>query len=108
MIKPKAPTRTVPPNERALTFKELKDYGVDYTRSWVDKLEKAGKFPRRFAQGGHVFWLEREIVSWRRTAIAQRSHKLGVLGSHGKIKGHGKYRAPETDPEPDPLSSDKA
>ena len=97
MIRPKAKARAAP-NERVLSFKELKDYGVTWTRSWVDVLEKRGQFPRRFALGCHVFWLEREIANWRLTAVAQRSHKLGVLGSHGKIRGHGKYRAPEVKP----------
>jgi prophage regulatory protein len=82
--------------ERVLLYKDLRDYGVVYSRSWIDRLERAGKFPRRIVLGTwHVGWLERVIVNYMRTVLAQEpSHQLGRLGSHGRIKARGRHRSP--------------
>jgi hypothetical protein len=79
-----------------LLYRDLRDYGVVYSRSWIDRLERAGKFPRRIVLGTwHVGWLERVIINYMRTVFAQKpSHELGRLGSHGRTKARGRHRTP--------------
>lgn len=81
----------MPDQRKILTFNELADYGWRYTRQHTDRLEKAGKFPKRVALGTYrVGWLEIEIINHMRTLVAQRSRQTGTIGSAGKIKGRGK------------------
>ena len=47
---------------RLLTFKEIETLkGITYTRQHIDRLEKAGKFPKRIKIGARVYWYEHEI-----------------------------------------------
>jgi prophage regulatory protein len=91
---------------KIVNFLELRAYGVLYGRSQIDRLEKAGKFPKRVALGTwRVGWLETEIISYVRTQVASRSRDLGTLGSSSKIKKRGKKktRAPEIEEETRPI-----
>jgi len=55
-----------------LSFKEVRKL-VLYSRAHVDRLEKAGKFPKRIKLGtGRVGWWKREIMDWLERQ-AQRS-----------------------------------
>lgn len=75
---------------KILTFEELRAYGVLYTRQHIDRMEKAGKFPKRVPLGTYrVGWLESEVINHMRTLVAQRSRQLGELGSAGQIKRLG-------------------
>jgi prophage regulatory protein len=75
---------------KLLTFDELRDHGVPYVRHHLDRLERAGKFPKRVAIGSHrVGWIETEVDAWFETKIAARSQTAGALGSEGKIKRRG-------------------
>jgi prophage regulatory protein len=55
-----------PSHKRALSFQQLKpEKGVPYTRQYLSRLEKRGKFPRRVQLGPNaVAWLEHEIDAW--------------------------------------------
>jgi len=45
-----------------------KDFGIDYSRSHLKRLEDAEMFPKRFKpfahRGSHIFWRRREIRAW--------------------------------------------
>jgi prophage regulatory protein len=51
---------------KILRFPQLKaEKGIDYSRMHVDRLEKAGKFPKRVKLGENsVGWIESEIDAW--------------------------------------------
>jgi prophage regulatory protein len=59
---------------RVLRFPELKErLGIPYSRVHVDRLEKAGQFPRRIKIGvNSVGWLESELTEWLRARMAAR------------------------------------
>jgi len=49
---------------RLLSFKQVREK-VLYCRAHVDRLEKAGKFPKRVRLGqGRVGWWEHEVDEW--------------------------------------------
>lgn len=55
---------------KLLTKKQLKEK-VGYSYQHIDRLEKAGLFPKRvkpFGLNGRAFWVESEVDDW----IAQR------------------------------------
>ena len=55
------------PTIRALSFPELESRkGIPYSRQYVDRLERADKFPTRIQLGGgnSVAWLEHEVDEW--------------------------------------------
>ncbi len=67
---------------KLLVFPELKDHGVRYWRRQIDRLEAAGKFPKRVPIGdSRVGWVETEIDAHVSRAIASRSKLAGTLGS---------------------------
>jgi prophage regulatory protein len=50
---------------KLLTFSELRDAGVLYTRRHVDRLEAEGKFPKRVTIGeARVGWVAQEVRDW--------------------------------------------
>lgn len=58
--------------DEMLSFKEVRKL-VLYSRAHVDRLEKAGQFPKRITLGtGRVGWWKREILDWLELR-AQRS-----------------------------------
>jgi predicted DNA-binding transcriptional regulator AlpA len=57
-----------------LTFPELKSAGVGYSRVHIDRLEKAGEFPKRVHLGANrVAWLADEIQAHMARAVTARS-----------------------------------
>ena len=67
---------------KLLPFPELKDHGVLYGRRQIDRLEAAGKFPKRVPIGdSRVGWVETEVDAHVNRAIASRSKAVGTLGS---------------------------
>ncbi len=59
---------------RFVRFDRLKpDFGIDYSRMHIDRLEKAGRFPKPVQLGPNsVAWLEDEIIVWQAERIAAR------------------------------------
>ena len=50
---------------RVVTWKEIKELGlVPYTRQYVGRLERQGRFPQRRKHGNRVVWYLDEIVDW--------------------------------------------
>jgi prophage regulatory protein len=61
---------TLPP--RILTRRHLREL-IPYTPQHIQRLEKAGKFPRRIQLGpNRVGWVATEIDAWLAERIAQR------------------------------------
>jgi prophage regulatory protein len=57
-----------------LTYPELKTAGIGYSRVHIDRLEKAGEFPKRVHVGANrVAWLADEIRAHLARAVAARS-----------------------------------
>ena len=55
------PTPSRPPLDRALSWTEVQEL-VGLGRAMVNKLEREGRFPKRYRPGGRkVFWRENEI-----------------------------------------------
>jgi prophage regulatory protein len=62
---------------KILTYPELNARGVRLSRRQIDRLEAAGKFPRRVQiSPGRVGWLAEEIDNHVAAAIARRSADL--------------------------------
>ena len=50
---------------RYLSYPELKEKGIPWSRMHIDRLEKAGTFPKRRELGANtVGWDEEEIEEW--------------------------------------------
>jgi prophage regulatory protein len=55
-------------------FKELEAAGIPWSRVHIDRLEKAGKFPKRVRLGANtVAWVRAEIEALKSTQIAARA-----------------------------------
>ena len=63
--------------KRVLTFRQLRaEKGIPYSRVHVDRLEKAGNFPRRIKLGANsVAWFEDEVDAWLEERRAKRDAK---------------------------------
>ena len=60
---------------RLVTYHELKELGVSYTRQHLSRLERQNPpgFPRRVRLGsGRVAWLVSEIDAWLKALIEDR------------------------------------
>ncbi|SHG53367.1 helix-turn-helix transcriptional regulator [Bradyrhizobium erythrophlei] len=58
---------------RILSYQDLKDKGIRYSRQWIIELIKAGKFPRSVKLGeASVGFIESEIDAWIESLIEQR------------------------------------
>lgn len=56
-----------------LTYPEVVEAGVRYTRQHLARLEAAGKFPRRVQIGeARVAWVEAEVRAWVKAKIKKR------------------------------------
>lgn len=81
---------------RIVVFEQLMPLGVHYSRRQLDRLEVAGKFPKRVPLGvGKVGWLTAEIVALVDSQIASRSLDAGTLGSGDLCR---RARKPRTAP----------
>ena len=62
-------------HDRVVPYSSLKtEYGVPYTRVHLLRLEKAGKFPKRFRVGGRkVARFARELRAWLEERSASRT-----------------------------------
>jgi prophage regulatory protein len=50
--------------ERSLRLPEVQQL-VPYSKMHIDRLEKAGEFPKRIKLGaGRVIWKQSEIIAW--------------------------------------------
>ena len=59
---------------RILSKKQLREL-VLYCPQHIDRLEKAGKFPKRIRLGpNRVGWIESEIYDWLKKRIAKRDN----------------------------------
>lgn len=57
---------------RMLSKKDVRQL-VLYSVAQIDRLEKAGAFPKRVRLGpGRVGWVEEEVVRWLKERIAER------------------------------------
>ena len=64
--------------KKILTYPELADHGIPTSRRQVDRLEAAGKFPRRVQiSPGRVGWLVEEIATHVASNIANRPARIG-------------------------------
>jgi len=58
---------------KLLSYADLRDRGVSFSKSHIDLLEKRGEFPRRVQLGTRrAGWVEEEIEAWLRERIARR------------------------------------
>lgn len=68
------------PSVRLLSKRQLKEM-VLYTGQHIQRLEDAGKFPKRVRLGdgprGRVGWLESEVLEWLRERIEARDKEAG-------------------------------
>ena len=61
-------------SERLLRFVQLKtEKGIPWSRIHIDRLEKAGKFPKRVQLGEcTVVWVESEVDSFLEAKLGER------------------------------------
>jgi len=71
---------SAPGGLRILRFPELRSRkGISYSRMHIDRLEKAGRFPKRFDIGANsVGWLEHEIDAWIAEKAAARDRSSAM------------------------------
>ena len=67
---------------KVLSFKDLRERGISYSRVHIHRLVGAGKFPRPIKIGeNRTAWLERELDEWLDAKIAERdAQTVGILG----------------------------
>ena len=59
---------------KILSYQDLKDRGIKFSRQWIAHLRKEGKFPKTvmLGQGHSVGFIESEIDAWIESLIAER------------------------------------
>ncbi|WP_426227430.1 helix-turn-helix transcriptional regulator [Pararhizobium sp. DWP3-4] len=58
---------------RLLSFKDLNVRGIPFSRQWLDKLIKAGRFPQPVKVGSRrVMWVEAEINQYLEELASHR------------------------------------
>jgi prophage regulatory protein len=68
-----APRNMTEQQDRLLDRKDLRDRGIKFHRVHIDRLVKAGKFPRPIRVGANrLAWIESEISRWINERIAAR------------------------------------
>jgi len=80
---------------KVLSFKDLRERGISYSRVHIHRLVGAGKFPRPIKIGEkRTAWLERELDEWLDAKIAERdAQTVGILGvTFDDRKQHGGAR----------------
>jgi predicted DNA-binding transcriptional regulator AlpA len=59
---------------RLLTYDDLRDRGVKYSRNHIRRREKVGTFPLHVDLGeGRIAWIEAEIIGWIADLAAKRA-----------------------------------
>jgi prophage regulatory protein len=58
---------------KLLTKKAVREK-IGFSFAHIDRLEEAGKLPKRIKVGFRVFWLDSEIDDWIRERIAERDN----------------------------------
>lgn len=60
---------------KMLTYEELKDNGVPFSKVTLFRMEKEGRFPKRVRLGrrNHIRWVADEIEAWVSGQIEARS-----------------------------------
>jgi predicted DNA-binding transcriptional regulator AlpA len=72
--------------QRLLTYDELPDHGVNFSRRHLRYLEDKGKFPQRVPTGDHsVAWVEDEIDAY----VAEKIKARERLPRPGQKKKRG-------------------
>ena len=68
------PQKAADKQSRLLTYNELSVLkGITYCRIQVNRLEEAGKFPKRIKIGARRYWYEHEIDEWIQNQADARS-----------------------------------
>ena len=58
---------------RFLRYDDLKSYGITFSRVHVDRLQKAGQFPKKIKLGSNTAaYLESELMAWVEARCAER------------------------------------
>jgi prophage regulatory protein len=88
-------------SRKILSFDELADHGVPYSRRQLDRIEAdpnlVPPFPKRVKLGlNRVGWLATEIVGYVDALIALRSMNAGTLGSAGGVRRKALQSEPTT------------
>jgi prophage regulatory protein len=75
-----APMERLPP--RIIGWPVLRTM-VPYTRQYILKLEKDGRFPRRLEVGANrIGWLLSEVEAWIEARVAARDKRAGPASKH--------------------------
>lgn len=62
---------------RLLSWTQLKELGISFSREHLWRLEAAGKFPRRiYLSPQKVAWFEDEILEWLAERDAERASRI--------------------------------
>jgi prophage regulatory protein len=71
--------RSKPP--RILSYQDLRDRGIKFSRQWIVHLIKAGKFPKtvKLGEGHAVGFIEEEIDAWIANLIAERDEETTAV-----------------------------
>jgi prophage regulatory protein len=64
------------PTQRLLTYNDLAEFGIPYSRSHLWRLWCAGKFPKPLKLSSSLnAWTEAEVLAWLEAKIAERDGK---------------------------------
>jgi prophage regulatory protein len=62
--------------KKVLSFKQLRERGVRFSRVHLGRLMAADKFPKPIALGGNsIAWVEDEVDAWLEARIVERDAK---------------------------------
>jgi predicted DNA-binding transcriptional regulator AlpA len=82
---------------RALTYADLRELGITYSRAHLTRLENSGRFPRRFMfSARHTCWDEAEILKWLDEKRASAGRNPAV--PRDPVTGHYMRQTTDTPP----------
>lgn len=82
---------------RFLLPPDLPSLGIRYSAVHLNRLEKAGQFPRRIRIGGNrVGWIAEEVEAWMEEKIKARNQELpaGAELATGELDDRNERRRP--------------